>query len=429
MIPNSTIPSSTIPSSTRGRVHVCRVDVCIVGAGPHGLAVAAHLLAATPSLRERIAIVDPSGRWMHTWHEQFRRLEIDVLRSPSVHHPGVDPAALARFVDVGHLARSGLPYDPPFTRVFAQYCAGLIELLALGDMVTPARVLDIDADDVMTVHTTAGPIEARHVVWTANTASRVLPDRCTDGGGSSLCHSGDIDLGRIGSLDGDHVVVVGGGLTAGHLVLGALARGAGVTLVTRRPIVERDFDVEPGWLGPRYLDAFERLPTPAQRLQSARDGRGGGSMPEWMCRRIEHEVAAGRVEHVVSPIDGATFGDAGGEVWVAGRAIAADHCWLATGTRPDALADPALAAHVDHHIDGIPIVDADLRIGAAPIHVTGRLATIEVGPAAGNLWGARAAARRISRALTGIDLDTDSVVTIDPPRPLTGVVSGGGGTQ
>ncbi|MEO1056969.1 MAG: NAD(P)-binding domain-containing protein [Actinomycetota bacterium] len=410
-----------IPNSSTERDDVRRVDVCIVGAGPHGLAMAAHLLAATPSLRDRIAVVDPSGQWMHTWHEQFRRLEIDVLRSPSVHHPGVDPAALARFVDLGHLARSGLPYDPPFTRVFAQYCTGLIELLELGDMVTPASVLQIDAGDVMTVHTTAGSIEARHVVWTANTASRVVPDRCTTVGDPSLCHSGDIDLGRIGSLDGDHVVVVGGGLTAGHLVMGALARGADVTLVTRRPIVERDFDVEPGWLGPRYLDAFERLPTPAQRLQSARAGRGGGSMPEWMCRRIEHEIEAGRVEHVISPISGATFGNAGGEVHVDGREIAAGRCWLATGTRPDVLADPALAAHVDRHIDGVPVVDADLRVGAAPLHVTGRLATIEVGPAAGNLWGARTAARRISRALTGIDLDTDSVVTIDPPRPLTSV--------
>ena len=39
-------------------------------------------------------------------------------------------------------------------------------------------------------------------------------------------------------------MVVGGGLTAGHLVLGALKRSARVTLVARRPIVERNFDVE-----------------------------------------------------------------------------------------------------------------------------------------------------------------------------------------
>ncbi len=410
-----------IPKSNNGRV-----DVCIVGAGPHGLAVAAHLLAATPSLRERIAVVDPSGQWMRTWHDQFRRLEIDVLRSPSVHHPGVDPAALARFVDTGHMPRSGLPYDPPFTRVFAQYCAGLIELLELGDVVTPAHVLDIEAGDSMTVHTSIGAIDARHVVWTANSASRVVPDGCAPAAESAMCHAGDIDLGRVGSLDGQHVVVVGGGLTAGHLVVGALARSARVTLVTRRAIVERDFDVEPGWLGPRYLDAFERLPTAQQRLQSAREGRGGGSMPGWMCRRLEHEIEAGRVEHIISPIDAATFDDAGGELCIEGRTIAADHCWLATGTRPDALADPALAAHVDQHIDGVPVVDADLCVGAAPLHVTGRLATTEVGPAAGNLWGARTAARRISRALTGIDLDTDSVVSIDPPRPsrqLSGVAA------
>ncbi|WP_395160208.1 GTP-binding protein, partial [Ilumatobacter sp.] len=58
-------------------------------------------------------------------------------------------------------------------------------------------------------------------------------------------------------------------------------------------------------------------------------------------------------------------------------------------------------------IDGLPVPNNDLRIGGLPIHVTGRLATIELGPAAGNLWGARQGARRITRAITGIDLEVD----------------------
>jgi len=71
--------------------------VCVVGAGPHGLAVTTHLLSADPSLRDRLVVVDADGRWLSTWHEQFARLEIDVLRSPVVHHPDVDPGQLAHF--------------------------------------------------------------------------------------------------------------------------------------------------------------------------------------------------------------------------------------------------------------------------------------------------------------------------------------------
>ncbi len=43
------------------------------------------------------------------------------------------------------------------------------------------------------------------------------------------------------------------------------------------------------------------------------------------------------------------------------------------------------------------------------MYLTGRLAAIELGPAAGNLWGARVAALRITRALTGFDLRNDSL--------------------
>jgi len=49
------------------------------------------------------------------------------------------------------------------------------------------------------------------------------------------------------------------------------------------------------------------------------------------------------------------------------------------------------------------------------VFVTGRLATTELGPAAGNLWGARMAARAISRAITSVDLDADAMAVIEPP--------------
>ena len=188
-----------------------------------------------------------------------------------------------------------------------------------------------------------------------------------------------------------------------------------MTLLTRRPIVERDFDVDPGWLGPRFLDDFWRLRSAHRRLETARSARGGGSMPRWMCRRLRSAIDAGQLTHAVGEVEHAAIIGEAVEVSVAGRVVSADRGWLATGTRTDATADDALAALVDQHIDGVPIVDCDLRVGDLGLFVTGRLATIELGPAAGNLWGARMAARRIGRAITGIDLDTDEAAAIPPP--------------
>ena len=399
------------------------VDVCVVGAGPHGLAVVTHLVAAQPSLRDRIAVLDPSGSWLTTWRSQFERLEIGVLRSPVVHHTEVDPGALAQYTVDERLPRSHLPYDPPLTEVFDRFSKKAISDRGLDDLPSATRVRAIDAGDGTTTPTRLvtdqGDLFARYVVWAGNTCRPVVPDAFpTAGPGPVATHSSRIDLRGVGSLDGEHVLVVGGGLTAGHLVLGACSRGATVTLVTRRPIVERNFDVEPGWLGPLQLDAYERDTDLRRRLDTARAARGGGSMPAWMCDRIRAKIDRGSVEHVVGEVCDVHRGATDLAVTIGGRVVRVDHCWLATGTTPDVRADAALSDVVDDHVDGVPVVDTDLRVGGTALFVTGRLATIRLGPAAGNLWGARVAARRISAAITGVNLDTDAVATIAPPVPL-----------
>ncbi len=398
------------------------VEVCVVGAGPHALAVVAHLVTARPFLRERIAVVDPSGGWLHTWRSQFARLEIDVLRSPIVHHPDVEPKALTEYVDTARLPRSGLPYDPPFTTAFDSFCTNLIERLDIGDLPIAARVRALGSGDRTTVETDATTFRARHVVWTGNTAAPVVPPpfRDCETSAARVEHGNRIDLRDVGSLAGERVVIIGGGLTAGHLAVAASARKATVTLVTRRPIVERNFDVEPGWLGPRHLDGFWKLRSPHRRLEVARTARGGGTMPSWMCRRLHCEIDAGRMTHLVGPIERVADDGSRIDLHVDGQTISADRCWLATGTRPDVRSDDALSGLVDRHIDGIPVLDPTLRVAHTDLFVTGRLATIELGPAAGNLWGARTAARRICRALTGVDLDHDAIVRIEPPTMVAG---------
>ena len=92
--------------------------------------------------------------------------------------------------------------------------------------------------------------------------------------------------------------------------------------------------------------------------------------------------------------------------------LEADRVWLATGTTPDIGAFRYLAVPVVH---GLPITDDGLRLGAHPVHVMGRLATLTLGPAAGNLWGAQRAASRITKAITGVDLEDD--MNMAPPSP------------
>ncbi|MCY7391497.1 MAG: lysine N(6)-hydroxylase/L-ornithine N(5)-oxygenase family protein, partial [Leptolyngbyaceae cyanobacterium CAN_BIN12] len=61
------------------------IDIAIVGAGPHALALVTHLLQKKKSMRGRFLVFDPSATWMSQWNHQFAALEIPHLRSPAVH--------------------------------------------------------------------------------------------------------------------------------------------------------------------------------------------------------------------------------------------------------------------------------------------------------------------------------------------------------
>ena len=387
-----------------------RAPVCVLGAGPHGLAAVLHLKRADPALADEIVVIDPSGRWMSTWDNQFAQLGIDVLRSPIVHHPAPDVDALSYFVARRGFGRSGLPYDPPMADAFRAFTRHITEEAELADplAVRPNRVTaEVDGGGVR-IETSGSPIVADRLIVATNPHRRSIPSwvwlLCGQGR-AEFAHAHDVDLGSLPDLAGHRVTVVGGGLTAGHLAIGAVERGASVDLVARRPLQIRAFDTDPGWLGPKYLRDFEDCPDPRRRFELARAARGGGTMPQWMRDQLDHDRVTihegAQVRGAAPTPDGYCLELTNGE------SIRTHRVWLATGTTPDLGAlrclEPLLPDIAT--IGGLPVTDDDLRVGMHPVHVAGRLAIHTLGPAAGNLWGARQAALRITRAITGIDIE------------------------
>jgi hypothetical protein len=86
-----------------------------------------------------------------------------------------------------------------------------------------------------------------------------------------------------------------------------------------------------------------------------------------------------------------------------GAELSADRLWLATGHHGGVSHHP-LAAQLQHQrpielVDDWPVLNDDLRWPRTPVHLMGALASLQLGPAARNLFGAREAAQRICRTL------------------------------
>lgn len=365
------------------------VEVMVVGAGPHGLATATHLQAEQPDRRRRgdLMVVDPTGQWMVAWKQRFSAYAIPYLRSPGVHGPDPDPSAIFAFAQrTGRLDELADPFAVPTTHLFADHCADVAARHDLDGAVEPAAVVSVEPrDGAAKVELNDGTrLTARRVVLAGNPARAHLPEWAQQLGG---IHAGDLDVRHLAPLTGEHVVVVGGGLTAVHLALAAAERGARVTLACRRTLVERIFDTDPGWLGPKYLDGFVAEADPAVRRKLIDEARGGGTVPpRWLARLVatpDISVVADDPEALV-------------------RSAPPDRLWCATGWTYDAGTDPLLAGlrrrcPLPLH-RGLPELDAHLTWPSTTVHCLGAYAALRLGPTALNLAGARTGAAAVASA-------------------------------
>jgi hypothetical protein len=400
------------------------IDLAIVGAGPHALTLVAHLLQKKKSIRGRFVVFDPSGTWMNQWNHQFAAFEIPHLRSPAVHQPDPDPHALRTFAE-SRPNELFPPYDLPGTRLFQDFCRDVVRRWQLETCVYPAQVRQIEPlshfqrSRFCLALADGQSMVARRVVVANGGGTPSVPEwvmRVPAGYPSNrLLHSHQIDLRGL-HLQGERVLIIGGGLTSGHLAVGAVQRGAQVCLMSRRSISEKLFDADPGWLGPKYLKNFWAEPDWNIRWQMIQQARDGGSMTPAMLTQLRRLKRDGRVtvyEHC-QVSEAKWCGDRwqvccdNSAVHECIHAQGFDRIWLATGSQLDAthhlLLKPICRTHPIEITNGLPVVDEYLRWRGCELFLMGGLAALRVGPTARNLSGARATSHRIVSALTKASL-------------------------
>ncbi|MDJ0696804.1 FAD/NAD(P)-binding protein [Mastigocoleus sp. MO_188.B34] len=390
-----------------------KIDLAIIGSGPHALTLVTHLLKKRQKLRSKIVVFDPSGKWMNQWERQFAALEIPHLRSPAVHHPDPYPFALRKFAE-SRLDELFPPYDLPGTRLFEDFCQDLIRRWDLEDKVIATKVIRIQP--------LSHPIYPRFRLWLENGESMIARRVVLATGRSQqqipdwvsqiespipedrLAHSQTVDLRRL-KLTNERILIVGGGLTSGHLAIGALSRGTQVQMMIRRQLQEKLFDAEPGWLGPKYLKGFEAESDWEKRWELIQKARNGGSMTPAIVTQLRRQERTGKLK--INQNTQIVRAEWLGNNWLVkytnGDEYECDRIWLSTGTRFDVNSEPLLSEVLQTYpipvVKGLPVLDNYLRWSGCSLFIMGGLAALQIGPTARNLSGARMASQKIVPAI------------------------------
>ncbi len=389
------------------------IDIAIIGAGVQALTLTTHLLQKSAKHYHKFLVFDPSQTWMSQWEQQFEAQQIPYLRSPAVHHPDPNPHQLRTFAENRHNELFP-PYDRPGTKLFNDFCEEVIHRWKLADKVYPAKVIQIlpikraSRSRFQLVLDTGETIIARRVVLATGSGKIQLPhwveSITSDYPSDRLCHSQQVNLKHL-KLRGERILIVGGGLSSGHLAKGAINLGATVTLMTRKQLQEKLFDAEPGWLGPKYLKDFHAETDWYVRYQQIQQARNGGSMtPEMMLqlRKASHE---GKV--IINECCQVSDAQLENNLWQIycndGSRHQFDRIWLATGTRFNIKEHPLLQDLLETYpteiVNGLPILDEHLRLPKSNFFIMGGLAALQIGPVARNIGGGKMACQRIVPAI------------------------------
>jgi FAD-dependent urate hydroxylase len=380
------------------------VDIAIVGAGPYGLAAAAHLHAAG---REALVFGEPLRFWER--HTPAGML----LRSPYL---GSNIGALRKLGLRDYERESGqsLPRPMPVDR-FIDY-GKWFQKHAVPDVDTrDVRVIE-PADEGFRLTVDDDLFVARRVVVAAGVGLLAWKPPVFAGFDAELV-SHTLDHHELDAFAGRRITIVGGGQSALESAALLRERDAQVDLVVRQPLVrwltEGSWkhttwpvnrilysrpDVGPAWMSHvvAHPGAFGRMPRRAQDRLGPRAIRPAGA--GWLRPRVVDVPLRTGVE-----VAEATSRDGGVHVRLTdGSEQTVDHVMLGTGYRVDLsrydFLVPALVQSIAV-VNGYPRLSRRFETSVPGLHILGAPAAWSFGPLMRFVAGSGYAAKLLTRGL------------------------------
>jgi hypothetical protein len=442
------------------------IDVCVIGAGPAGLAAlsaivepysldslsghqgsrAARAHGMQQSQVPRVCVVDPEP-WLTTWRQRFQHLNIEWLRSPTLAHPDAfDSGAMLAFASkhnrTHELLESGCvdsklrqlqeastgSWHLPSNKLFMDFCDDLAS--RSPHVFVKGQATSIQGTDgQFTVSLEDGrQLRSAAIVLTLGVPGPPVIPACIATLPPHLMFHSDFESGKrleeFGKPGAKSILVLGGGLTAVQVALLGVNKKCKVTLCSRRPLTARHFDIDKGWFDKREAarHRFEFFSMPLEeRLAMIKETRGGGSVPSLYMSQVRRAESQGSLKLKVAEAQISKVLDDAVEVEIDGSVERFDRVVSACGHRPDCTQLPLMQSLLkDSEVEitgGLPHLSQDLQWGAhSKVFVIGSLASLQVGPDAGNLMGIRRAAQTLTSTLGLRDWLADAKHTSQPDQ-------------
>jgi hypothetical protein len=385
----------------------------IIGGGIHGTYLSNLLVGLANVGRDDLRVLDPHARPLAVWNRNTERCGMRFLRSPATHNVDLPILSLYRFAKETRpeFAEDFIPpYNRPSLDLFRAHCRHAVERRGLKGLRIHGQALALKRTGRgIAVETAEGVIYSRNVLLALGLGEQPCwpswAKRLNRNDGS-ICHvfapAGPLEYAGPGKT----TTVIGGGITAVQtaLKLASLPDVGRVRLLSRRDLLESQYDFDPCWIGPKCLRNFHLRDYRERRAVIDR-ARITGSVPGEVLLEFYDALAEGLLDFRQGRVLSAAVAAGGIRMETDRGSIHTDRIVLATGfssRRPGGtLIDQAVAEfRLPCNPCGYPIVGGDLQWGPG-LFVSGPLAELQLGPCARNIVGARNAGRMLLQSIAG----------------------------
>ncbi|MGF2614816.1 lysine N(6)-hydroxylase/L-ornithine N(5)-oxygenase family protein [Rossellomorea vietnamensis] len=378
----------------------------IIGGGIHGCTIAAFLLKSGRASAGDILIIDPNDKPLSNWKRNTERIGMEYLRSPAVHHIDLNPFSLKKAASPQDSRAFYGYYKRPLLSFFNEHSDEVLKQTGLDEAWMQGRVMDVTREsESWRVFTEEGDMaEGRNIVIAISLNDQpVIPQWAAE-----LQHPNSRFIHHIFSPSlpdfeklKPPIAVIGGGITAAHtcIKLSRLFPGK-VTLLKRHPFRVHNFDSNPGWLGPKYMEGFLKLDDYQKRREAIQRARHQGSITSELNAKLSRLTRVGALKVVDGEVTSADMETSAVILKLKGGSqVEFRSVLLATGFQPAMPEQEWLKKLIlQHNLQcahcGYPIVKPTLE-WCPHLYVSGPLAELEIGPVSRNISGARKAAERI----------------------------------